>query len=288
MSWRPCDGGGRIVETKAMGKTLPGLWQDLTTTDFQRLDPERTVAVLPVAAIEQHGPHLPVATDALINEGIVRRALELLPSECTVLVLPMQAVGKSDEHRDYPGTLTLSTETLIGAWTEIGASVRRAGVRKIVLLNSHGGQVAPLQIVARELRLRHAMLAVAASWFAMGLPEGVVPVEELRHGIHGGTIETSLVLALRPDLVRLDRARDFRPTSLALERDFPRLAALGPAGRGWQAQDLHPAGVCGDATKATAEIGRACLEHVAKALAELLLEVVRLPLATLDARPEGG
>jgi creatinine amidohydrolase len=166
--------------------------------------------------------------------------------------------------------------------------VRRAGVRKLVLLNSHGGQTAPMQIVARELRIRHTMLAVAASWFAFGTPAGLVPAAELRHGIHGGTIETSLMLALRPDLVRLERARDFRPSSVALERDFPRLASLGPAGRGWQAQDLHAAGVCGNASTATAEIGRACLEHAATALAELVAEIARLPLATLDTRPEPG
>lgn len=271
-----------------MGKTLPGYWQDLATTDFAALPAERAVAVLPVAAIEQHGPHLPLATDALINEGIVRRVLELLPPGSPVLVLPLQAVGKSDEHIDYPGTLTLSAATLIAAWGEIGASVRRAGLRKLVLLNSHGGQVAPMQIVARELRIRHAMLAVAASWFAFGTPEGLVDARELRHGIHGGTVETSMMLALRPDLVRLERARDFRPTSLALERDCPRLMALGAAGRGWQAQDLHPAGTCGDATRATAEIGRACLEHAARALVELLGEVERLPLAALEARPETG
>jgi creatinine amidohydrolase len=276
----------RIVEAGAMGKTLPGFWQDLATTDFGELCQERTVAVLPVAAIEQHGPHLPLATDAVINKGIVRRALELLPAGSPVLVLPMQAVGKSDEHLDYPGTLTLSAETLLRAWTEIGTSVRRAGPRKLVLLNSHGGQIAPIQIVARELRIRHAMLAVAASWFAFGVPDGLVDAQELRHGIHGGTIETSMLLALRPDLVRMERARDFRPTTVELERGYPRLLSLGPAGRGWQTQDLHPAGACGDARRATAEIGRACIEHAARALAELLGEVSRFPLAALDQRPE--
>jgi creatinine amidohydrolase len=214
--------------------------------------------------------------------------LALLPAGSPVLVLPMQAVGKSDEHLDYPGTLTFSAETLMRAWTEIGISVRRAGPRKLVLLNSHGGQIAPMQIVARELRIRHAMLAVAASWFAFGAPDGLFRAEELRHGIHAGAMETAMMLALRPDLVRMERARDFRPTTLAMETEFPRLMSLGAAGRGWQTQDLHPAGACGDATRATVEIGQACIEHAAKALAELLDEVSRFPLASLDQRPERG
>jgi creatinine amidohydrolase len=275
-----------IVEGLEMGKTLPAYWQDLASVDFPALDGERTVALLPVAAIEQHGPHLPVSVDATINEGVVRRALELAPAGTPLLVLPMQSVGKSDEHIDYPGTLTLSFETLTRAWAEIGTSVRRAGIAKIVLLNSHGGQVAPMQVVARELRIRQRMLAVAASWFAFGAPDGLFDATEQRHGIHAGTMETAMMLALRPDLVRMERARDFRPTTLELMQRAPRLASLGAAGFGWKAQDLHPAGACGDATRATAEIGRACIDHAAKALVELVQELAALSLSQLGAEPE--
>ncbi|HET6467152.1 MAG TPA: creatininase family protein [Geminicoccaceae bacterium] len=271
-----------------MSKTLPGWWQDLPTTEFRALDPEAAVAVLPVAAIEQHGPHLPVAVDALINQGIVRRTLELLPAGAPVLVLPMTAVGKSDEHLAFPGTLTLSAETLGRVWLEIGESVRRAGVRKLVFLNSHGGQPQVMQIVARELRVRHAMLAVACSWFGFGVPDGLFDAREVRHGIHGGAIETAMMLALRPDLVRMDAAREFVPASVGMEEEFPRLLSLGFAGFGWQTQDLHPAGACGDATRATAEAGRRCIDHAAAAFAELLLETVRFPLARLARTPEAG
>lgn len=269
-----------------MGKPLPARWQDLSTVDFSTLDPERTVALLPVAAIEQHGPHLPVATDATIAEALVARLLARLPAGTPLLVLPLQAVGKSDEHIDYPGTLTLSAETLIRLWCELGASVRRAGVRKLIVLNSHGGQVGPLQIVVRELRAAHGMLAVAASWFAFGLPEGVVPAIEQRHGIHGGAVETAMMLALQPELVAIDRARDFRPATLHLAEAAPRLVSLGAAGFGWQAQDLHPAGACGDATLATAAMGEACLAHAVAALAQLVTEIVHLPLRLLANLPE--
>jgi creatinine amidohydrolase len=271
-----------------MGEALPGFWQDLPTTAFRAFDPARSVAVLPVAAIEQHGPHLPVSTDATINEGIVRRAMALLPDGAPVLVLPMQPVGKSDEHCDFPGTLALGGETLIRAWTDIGASVARAGLRKLVIFNSHGGQIAPMQIVARELRLQHRMFVVAASWFAFGTPAGLVAADEVRHGIHGGTVETAMMLALRPELVDMAQARDFRSWTLDMAGGAPRLSTLGAAGFGWQAQDLNAAGACGDATRATAELGEACLDHAAAGLAELLLEVGQLSLATLDRRPEGA
>ncbi|HMR29613.1 MAG TPA: creatininase family protein [Geminicoccaceae bacterium] len=269
-----------------MGKTLPAYWQDLASREFASLDAERTVALLPVAAIEQHGPHLPVSVDATINQGVVSRLLELAPAGTPLLVLPMQSVGKSDEHIAYPGTLTLTYETLIRVWTEIGASVARAGVRKLVLLNSHGGQIAPMQVTARELRIRQHMFAVAASWFAFGPPEGMFDADERRHGIHAGTMETAMMLALRPDLVRMDLARDFRPTTIGLAETSPRLASLGAAGFGWQAQDLHPSGACGDASKATAEMGRACIDHAAAALLDLVAEVSALSMSRLDIEPD--
>ena len=141
-------------------------WQEMTTAEFARLDATRVIALLPVGAIEQHGPHLPVVVDACINAGIVARALELLPADLPVTVLPMLPVGKSDEHLAFPGTLSLSAETLARLWTEVGLSVARAGVRKLVLFNSHGGQPQVMEIVARDLRVRLGMVVVAYSWGA--------------------------------------------------------------------------------------------------------------------------
>ena len=270
-----------------MSLRLPGWWQDLASPEFAALDPEATVAVLPVGAIEQHGPHLPVAVDTCLNEAIVRRALELAPAGLPALVLPTTAVGKSNEHVDYPGTLTLSAETLGRVWYEIGASVRRAGVRKLLLFNSHGGQPQVMQIVARELRIDHGMLAVAANWFSWGLPDGLFDAVELRHGIHAGAVETAMMLAVRPDLVDMAAAADFVPVTVADDLDYPRLRALGAAGLGWQTQDLHGEGACGDATRATAEAGRAVIDHAARCLVELLEELVRFPLQRLRAGPGG-
>lgn len=267
-----------------MALRLPGFWHELTSPEFAGLDPERTVAVLPVGAIEQHGPHLPVAVDTCLLEAILREALARMPAGLPVLVLPTSAVGKSDEHRDFPGTLTLSAETLARVWTEIGAAVRRAGVRKLLIFNSHGGQPQVAQIVARALRVEHKMLAVAANWFSWGLPDGLFDPAEIRHGIHGGAVETAMMLAVHPDLVEHPATADFVPVTVADDLDYPRLRALGAAGLGWQAQDLHREGVCGNASAATAEAGYAVIEHAARCLVELVEELVRFPLERLVSR----
>ncbi len=258
-------------------------WVEMTTCDFEQL-PADTVAVLPVAAIEQHGPHLPVYVDACINAGVVERTIARLPADLPVTFLPMQAVGKSNEHLAFPGTLTLSAETLIRLWTEIGECVHRAGIRKLVLFNSHGGQPQIMDIVARDLRVRLGMFVVCTSAYSFGGSEGLFPPEEGRHGIHGGSGETSEMLALRPDLVRMELAQNFVPASVQMERDYEFLLPEGRVGFGWQTQDLHPAGACGNALDADAERGRLVLDRAAAGFAKLLTEVHRYPLAAVRGR----
>jgi creatinine amidohydrolase len=261
-------------------------WQDMTTTDFGRLDRARVIAVLPVAAIEQHGPHLPVAVDACINLGVVEHLVARLPDDLPVTILPMMPIGKSNEHAAFPGTLTLSAETLIRLWTEIGESVARAGIRKLVILNSHGGQPQIMDIVARDLRVRLKMFVVALSYWGVGKPAGLFPDSEQRHGIHGGSGETSMMLYLRPDLVRESERRNFVPASIAMERDYGYLRPEGASiGFGWQTQDLNPEGACGDATDADAERGRQIIEHAADGLVALLREIDRFPLDSLKRGP---
>ncbi|MCX7289062.1 MAG: creatininase family protein [Rhodobacterales bacterium] len=261
-------------------------WADHTARDFAALPRDRLIAVLPVGAIEQHGPHLPLRVDQAILDGILAATLPLIPADLPALILPTLPVGKSDEHSAYPGTLTFSAATLMAMWSDIGDSVARAGVRKLVILNSHGGQIAPMDIVARDLRLRHRMLVVAANWFAMGMPEGLFTPEENRFGIHAGDMETSVMRALHPDLVQMDHARDFRPlmADLALTN---RHLGLSPAGKlAWAAQDLHPAGAAGNASLATVEKGRAVIENAARQIVTLLQEVDRMPLDHLSRSPD--
>ena len=203
----------------------------------------------------------------------------------TSFLLPLQPVGKSNEHSAFPGTLSLSAPTLISLWTEIGESVGRSGVRKLVILNAHGGQVQIAEIVARELRVRHDMFCVAVNWWQMGSPEGLIDEHEAKYGIHGGTVETSMLLHTRPDLVDMTNAENFEPMSVEIDARFKRLRLLGGPSAGWQAQDLHPSGAAGDASKASAEIGAELFDHVAQGFAELLREVSEYPLANLKPGP---
>ncbi|HEY7458315.1 MAG TPA: creatininase family protein [Xanthobacteraceae bacterium] len=262
-------------------------WIEMTWEDFRADDAARWIAVLPVAATEQHGPHLPLGTDGLIAEGYLARSLKLMPESLPVTVLPVQWIGKSDEHLAFPGTLTLTAEVAIRAWTEIGGSVHRAGVRKLVMVSSHGGNSAVLDIVARDLRVRHGMLAVSAAWSRFGFPEKMFTDVERAHGIHGGAIETSLILALRPDLARKGKFADFKSETIAIEREFARLRADRPAGFGWMTQDLHPAGALGDAGAGSKDKGEATLEHGARAFVELLEDVNRFDLKRLKDEPGG-
>jgi creatinine amidohydrolase len=244
-------------------------WQDMTTVDFALADTARWIAVLPVAAIEQHGPHLPVYTDTCIAEGMIARTIELLPEELPVTFLPVQAIGKSNEHISSPGTLTSTWDTTTRLWLDIGDSVARAGVEKLIIVNAHGGNVPMIDIVARELRVRHDMLVVGTAWSRFGHPDGLPTGDESLYGIHGGEIETSIMLHLRPDLVRMEHAADFRSSQLAFIDEFVHLRAHGLSQFGWKAQDLNPAGTVGNASLATAEKGKAVLDHQAAAFVAL-------------------
>lgn len=252
-------------------------WGDLRTTDFAALDPARTVALLPTAAIEQHGPHLPVSTDAEIGAGMLRTLTALDADDLDVLVLPMQSVGKSNEHLHAAGTLTLPAALVIEAWTELGLSAARAGVRKLVIANSHGGNADVNAIVARELRVRAGMLAARTHWMAFGAPEGLFSAREQAHGVHGGDMETSLMLWFRPELVAMAEARDFASSAEAMD-DCAWLRPTGAAAYGWIASDLNPAGVVGEAHLATAQKGRATADHQARGMRALLRDVARFDL----------
>jgi creatinine amidohydrolase len=268
--------------------TLPKAnWMEMTWQEIASAggDAARWIAVLPLAAVEQHGPHLPLGVDSFIAEAYLARVHNMLPDDLPVTFLPVQRIGVSAEHLSYPGTLTLSATTAIAAWTELGESLARAGMRKLVLITSHGGNVAAMEIVARDLRTRLGMLAVTVGWHRFGYPDGAFSAEEKKHGIHGGDIETSLMLAGRPDAVRMDKAPNATPATIGMAREFKWLGAFRPAGFAWMTQDLNASGAVGDATLATAQKGEAALEHGAKAFVELLREIDRFDLSRLREGP---
>jgi len=262
-------------------------WAELSTRDFAALDLASTIAVLPVAATEQHGPHLPVSVDTVLVDGVVAAALPHLPDHLSVLFLPTQAVGLSPEHERFAGTLTLKAETVIRLWTEIGESVARVGIKKLVLFNSHGGQVSVMDIVARDLRARLDLLVYSVNWFnlPLGNAEGLFSAEEHRFGIHAGEIETALMLALIPGQVDMTQARNFASSSQERAGKFEILGNGKSAKLGWQMQDYYAQGAVGNAAAASADKGRAVLEAAGRALAQLLAEVEQLPPDTLVARP---
>lgn len=262
-------------------------WSQLTTRDFAALDPAATVAVLPLGATEQHGPHLPLGVDSTLADGIVAATLPLLPAELPVLFLPTQQIGLSPEHARFPGTLTLSSGTLIRLWSEIGAGVARAGLRKLVLFNAHGGHSGAMDIVARELRAAHGLIVYSASWFnlPLGAAGAQFSADEHRFGVHAGEMETSMMLALAPGQVTMAAARDFGSTSRQRAADYAILGNGRSAKLGWAMEDYNPEGAAGNAAAATAEKGRALVDASATQLAALLAEVSRLPLDTAYRQP---
>lgn len=243
-------------------------WCDYRFAEFKDCDPARTIAILPTAAIEQHGPHLPVGTDTLIAEGMLAQFRKDCPNDLDVRILPVQSVGKSNEHLWAQGTVTLTAATALAAWTEIGLSVARAGLRKIVIVNSHGGNLDLISILSRELRVQANMLAVKCQWGAFGYPTGMYTDREMAFGIHGGDVETSLMLNFRPETVDMSEARDF-----ASSAETSSLSPIGPISYGWIASDLSDAGVVGDASLATAEKGLATTKHQVAGFVELLRKV---------------
>lgn len=253
-------------------------WTDFSASEFNNLDPAKTIAILPIAAVEQHGPHLPVGTDTIINQFMMELLASRAPAELDIRILPVQAIGKSNEHIWTKGTLSHRAANLIDAWTQIGLEVARAGVRKIIFVNSHGGNEEIMGIVARELRVKAGMLAVKSGW--RFTPAGILSDLERRHGIHGGDAETSLVLHFRPDLVDMGRAENFVSIAARDEAEYKYLRPTGAFGHtyAWIASDINPSGAVGDASIATAEKGRQIAEHNVAGMLEVLVEIERMPL----------
>jgi creatinine amidohydrolase len=263
----------------------PRDWNDIHWPDIDAAEAARWIAVLPLAATEQHGPHLPLATDVMIAQAYLAEVRELLSADLPVTFLPVQPVGISTEHIDFPGTLTLSPIAAIEQWMALGESVARTGVKKLVMVSSHGGNSAAMSLVAQELRASLGLLVVTTSWSRFGTPQGLFPDDELRHGIHGGAIETSIMLARFADQVRKKNIADFRPNSIDIEKRYRFLSTQRPAPFAWQAQDLNPAGAVGDATLATAEKGEQLLQHGACAFCELLADIDNFDLKQLAKGP---
>ena len=278
-------------------RTTSRFWADWTARDFAQAHAHartsQLIAVLPVAATEQHGPHLPLSVDTTLVDGVIAAALPHIAADVPALFLPTQAVGFSPEHAAFGGTLTLKAETLIRLWTDLAESVAATGVRKLVLLNSHGGQVGLMDVVARDLRARLGMLVYSVNWFSLPLTgangedvNALFGAHEHRFGIHAGEIETSMTLALKPESVDMALAQNFASTSEDRALQYPILGNGKSAKLAWQTQDYNPAGAVGNAAAASAEKGRTVLDAAGRALAQMLAELHQLPLSTLVDKPK--
>lgn len=257
-------------------------WRSLPPDAVAEASGRDPVLVLPLAAIEQHGPHLPLTTDLDIGMGILCDAFEALPADFPAWVLPARAVGASLEHESFEGTRSVDTETLIRWIVDVGRDVAGAGVRRLLLANSHGGNRYAMEEAALRLRAELGLLVVKASWFRFDRPTGIgLPEAEWRHGLHGGAIETAMMLYLCPDAVDRDAVADFTSFAAELEARLRRLGPEGQASFAWLAEDLNPAGVVGDARRATAETGARLVAHYGRALADVILDAREFPLERL-------
>jgi creatinine amidohydrolase len=254
-------------------------WTEIRWADAGTAEVSRWIAVLPLAATEQHGPHLPLETDVLIADAYLARVRELLPGSAPAIFLPVEPIGISTEHIDYPGTQTLPTDIALKKWTAIGEDVARRGLKKLVIITSHGGNSAAMMLIAQDLRAHQKLFVVTTSWSRLSGADQLFPADEVRHGIHGGAVETSIMLARYPDQVRVDAIADFPASSIAMEQQYRWLSTQRPAPFAWQAQDLNPSGAVGNATLAVAAKGEQLIDQGARAFCE----PARLALILLES-----
>jgi creatinine amidohydrolase len=247
----------------------------LTWTEIQQMpDKDNVVLLQPVGAIEQHGPHLPLVVDAAIATAVLGKALERLEPDIPAYVLPTLCYGKSNEHWHFPGTVTLSAQTLIATLMEVGESLYRAGFRKFALVNGHGGQPQIMEIVARDLHQRYEdfMVFPLFVWRVPNLPIDLLTPKEAELGIHAGDAETSLLLSILPDQVRMEQAVTEYP------QELPQASVLSMEGKlpfAWATRDLSQSGVLGDPTVATKEKGDRFLDALATGWVQAIQDIYR-------------
>ncbi|CAM3215759.1 creatininase family protein [Paenibacillus lupini] len=250
----------------------------LTTKEVAAMPKDDVLLILPVGAVEQHGPHMPVFTDTLIGEAMLAEAFEHLPEDAPIWLLPSVSYGKSTEHIGHPGTITLSAKTLMAVLEDIAASLSRSGFRKLLLFNTHGGNADLLGMMAREIRIATGLEVYRLDPGAVGYSDLFIDDEEKACGIHAGDVETSLVMAMCPDWVDAELAPREMPR-------FPDSRSFSFRSRSfaWVMDDISSSGIAGDATKATAERGEAMLKKAGPLLAEALMGIAKFDMESLKS-----
>ncbi len=264
------------------------LWQDWRSPALQHYLADlraagrlhEAVAVLPIAATEQHGPHLPLCVDSAIVQALCDAARAALPADAPIWFLPTQAIGLSPEHASFAGTLSLRPETALALWQDIAAGVAASGVQKLLIFNSHGGNVGLMDVAARQIRAQHGMAVWHSSWFNLPLGEAqsLFSAAEERFGVHAGQVETALMQHIAPHLVDSSLAQNFASTSASRAELWPILGNGRSAKLGWLMQDYNPQGAAGNAAAATAAQGAQMLAAASSALLAMLAELQQIPL----------
>ncbi|MDP9039631.1 MAG: creatininase family protein [Acidobacteriota bacterium] len=239
----------------------------LNWKQVEALPKETTLLVLPTAAIEQHGHHLPLATDTLISNLLLGRALMKLPNDAPVYALPPVCYGKSNEHLGFPGTLSVSARTLMAVLHDLGESIHASGFRKVVLYNTHGGNSALIDVMARDLRAEFGLRTFCLSGSGGGLHTGLSRQEQ-KYGFHAGEVETAYLLHATPELVDTSAYT----VNYIADVDKPErlLPEFAPATFSWLTRDIAPSGVMGDPRPATADNGARWADEAASSVAAAL------------------
>jgi creatinine amidohydrolase/Fe(II)-dependent formamide hydrolase-like protein len=242
----------------------------LTSPQVRQLEKDPGVVVLPIGAVEQHGPHLPAGTDFLIADRIVQDALNLLARDAPVWSLPCMPYGKSTEHEGWPGTISLSAPTLMAFLQDVGRSLAVSGFRRLAFLNGHGGNAALLSMLARDIRAQSGLLVFTINPSYATAAPFEIPEKERELGLHGGLVETSLMQALAPELVDMQAAKAEYP-------DLPPSESgnffYGRTSMGWLSKDWSASGLFGDPAGSSSEKGDALLAALARQVADVLLEI---------------
>jgi creatinine amidohydrolase len=241
---------------------------------------EATLLVLPTAAIEQHGHHLPLATDTLINNLLLGRALDKLSADAPVYALPPVHYGKSNEHIGFPGTLFVSASTFMAVLRDLGASIAAAGFRRLALYNTHGGNTSLIDVMARDLRAEFKLRTFALHGSGGAQLDGLA-AQERAYGFHAGEVETALLLASLPELV--DRGAYTSNYIADAAKPELLLPENAPATFAWLTRDIAPSGVMGDPKPATAKNGERWIEQAATRLAAALEAMLKFPLTPLQS-----
>jgi creatinine amidohydrolase len=244
----------------------------LNWKQVEALPKQETLLVLPTAAIEQHGHHLPLATDTLINNLLLGKALEKLPADAPVYALEPICYGKSNEHLGFPGTMSVSAATFVAVVRDIGASVAASGFRRLALFNTHGGNASLVDVMARDLRAEFG-LRTFALYGSGGVRFDGVSAQERAYGFHAGEIETAFLLSATPELV--DRSAYTVNYIADIEKPETLLPENAAATFSWLTRDIAASGVMGDPRPATAENGARWAEQAAERIAQALEAMLR-------------